>query len=350
MQKKSKIIIIIASYNVQEYWSDLMGLLSKERYDDFDLEILVVDNNSSDASVEYIESRYPDIKIIKNKENTGFVGANNIGYEYALQNNADYIYLLNQDTVITPGFLQPLYDFAIENKFGSLQSQLNLWPEKEKINTVGNVIHYLGFGFGKNSGKKDKHKKKIKKIHYASGAGVFVSMKALDKLGHLFDETMFMYLEDLDLGWSLNILGYDNYLVPASKIYHKYEFQRAMSQLHWFERNRLWVMLKNYKLGTLLIIFPAWILMEMGQIFFAIINKRFLQKLKSYTWLFSFWQWRLLTAKRKIIQSKRKRKDRKIVYKFSGRILFQPLDSLPLKIANIFFGIYWWLIKNIIFW
>ena len=67
MQKKSKIIIIIASYNGQEYWSDLMGLLSKERYDDFDLEILVVDNNSSDASVEYIESRYPDIKIIKNR-------------------------------------------------------------------------------------------------------------------------------------------------------------------------------------------------------------------------------------------------------------------------------------------
>lgn len=350
MQIKNKIIIIIASYNGQEYWSDLMRLLSKEKYDDFDLEILVVDNNSSDKSVEYLEKNYPEIKIIKNKENTGFVGANNIGYEYAVQNKADYIYLLNQDTIISPGFLQPLYDFAKENKFGTLQSQLNLWPDKDKINTNGNVIHYLGFGYGNDSGKKDKGKDRIKKIHYASGAGVFVSMEALAKLGHLFDETMFMYLEDLDLGWSLNILGYQNYLVPASKIYHKYEFKRGMSKLEWFERNRLWVMLKNYKIGTLLIIFPAWFLMEIGQIFFAITNKRFLQKLKSYGWLFSFPQWRLLVAKRKAIQSKRQISDRQVVYKFSGRILFQPLDSVLLKVANLFFGIYWWIIKNFIFW
>lgn len=350
MQTKNKVIVIIASYNGREYWSDLMSLLTRETYDDFDLEILLVDNNSSDGSASFIENNYPEVKVIRNPENTGFVGANNIGYEYAIQQGADYIYLLNQDTIITPGFLQPLYDFACENKFGSLQSKLNLWPDKDKINTVGNVIHYLGFGFGKDSGKKDKQKHKIKKIHYASGAGVFISMEALKKLGHLFDETMFMYLEDLDLGWSFNILGYENYLIPDSQIYHKYEFQRGMSKLNWFERNRLWVMLKNYRIGTLLLIFPAWLLMELGQIFFAITNKRLGQKLKGYIWLFSFRQWRLLLAKRKAIQNKRVLSDRKIVYKFSGRILFQPLDSLPLKIANIFFGSYWWLIKNFIFW
>ena len=62
---------------------------------------------------------------------------------------------------------------------------------------------------------------------------------------------MFMYLEDLDLGWSLNLLGYDNYIIPESIIYHKYEFKKGIKQIYWFERNRLWIILKNYKLKTL---------------------------------------------------------------------------------------------------
>ena len=350
MLKKNKVIIIIASYNGQNYWPGLMPLLSQEKYHDFDLEILVVDNNSSDQSVAYLRENYPEVKLIVNKENTGFVGANNIGYQYAVQQKADFIYLLNQDTVIESGFLQPLYDFAKQNKFGSLQSKLRLWDKQDRINTIGNAIHFLGFGFSKKSGQVDDNKQKISQINYASGAGVFISMAALRDLGGLFDETMFMYLEDLDLGWSLQLLGYDNYLIPESIIYHKYEFTRGMKHLHWFERNRIWTMLKNYKLPTLIMILPACLIMEIGQLFFALMNKRFWQKIRAYSFLLSPRQLRVLLKKRKYIQAKRKRSDRQVVYKFSGRILFQPLDSVLLKISNFVFGFYWLLIKNFIFW
>jgi GT2 family glycosyltransferase len=350
MLEKNKVIIIIPSYNGQDYWPGLMPLLSQEKYHDFDLEIVVVDNNSSDDSVVYLRENYPEIKLIINEENTGFVGANNIGYQYAKKQGADFIYLLNQDTVIESGFLQPLYDFAKQNKFGSLQSKLKLWGKEDRINTIGNAIHFLGFGFGKKSGQIDDNKQKISEINYASGAGVFISMKALQDLGGLFDETMFMYLEDLDLGWALQLLDYDNYLIPDSVVYHKYEFNRSMKHLRWFERNRLWTMLKNYKIGTLILIFPAWLLMELGQFFFALLNKRFWQKIRSYSFLLSPPAWKILSKKRKYIQSKRQRSDRQIVYKFSGRILFQPLDSFLLKISNFIFGFYWLLIKNFIFW
>jgi len=159
-----------------------------------------------------------------------------------------------------------------------------------------------------------------------------------------------MYLEDLDLGWSLSMLGYDSYLIPNSIIYHKYEFKRGMQLLTWFERNRLWVMLKNYKLGTLLLILPAWLVMELGQIIFALMNKRLWQKIKSYYFLFSPSQIKILIKKRRYIQSKRIRSDRQVVGKFTGLILFQPLDMWPLKIANIFFFIYWQIIKLFILW
>ena len=351
MSKKSKIVVIVVSYNGQKYWPDLKPLLSKERYDDFDVEILIVDNNSKDNSVAYLEKNYPQIEIIKNKENSGFVGANNIGYQYALRHGADFIYLLNQDTVITPGFLQPLYNFAKDNsRIGSLQSKIKLWPDKHKLNTVGNAIHFLGFGYGVDSGCVDKENHIPEKIGYASGAGVFVSMRALRDLGNLFDETMFLYLEDLDLGWQLSMFGFDNYLVPDSVIYHKYEFDRSMRNYYWFERNRLWNMLKNYKLATLILIFPAWLLMEFGQLFYAILKGRLGLKFRSYAWLLSTRQWKILKAKRRFMQRKRKRSDREVVYHFKGRILFQPLASPLLILANIILNAYWLIVKQFIFW
>lgn len=350
-EAKDKVIVIIVSYNSKQYWPDLLPQLVKEQYDEFAWQILVVDNNSSDGSADYIEERYPSIKVIRNQDNLGFVGGNNIGYNYAKQQGADYIYLLNSDTIITPGFLQPLYHFAKEHKYvGSLQSKLKLWPAKDRINSLGNAIHFLGFGYVSHLNQIDKGYQEIKKINYASGAGVFLSMKALNKQGHLFDETMFMYSEDLDLGWSLSLLGYDNYLIPDSVIYHKYEFSRGMRQYYWFERNRLWVILKNYKLGTLLLITPACLLMELGQLFFAVKNRTFFKKIKAYSFLVSPPQLRILFKKRKYLQSRRVRSDRQVAGRFSGLILFQPLDSWVLKIANVFFFIYWRIIKLFIFW
>src|SRR3989339_1604669 len=124
MSAKDKIVIIIASYNGNKYWPSLMPLLIKEKYSQFDLEVLVVDNNSTDGSADFLEKNYPQVKVIRNSTNTGFVGANNIGYQYAKKIGAKYIYLLNQDTEVSPDFLLPLYNFAQENsRFGSLQSK-----------------------------------------------------------------------------------------------------------------------------------------------------------------------------------------------------------------------------------
>ncbi len=345
---KNKVIIIIPNYNGQKYFADLLPFLFQEKYDDFDLEIVIVDNNSDDNSLEYLENNYSKFTLIKNKKNIGYVGANNIGYKYAQKKKVDYIYLLNQDTIITKGFLQPLYNFAQENKFGSLQSKIKLYPQKDKINSLGNIIHFLGFGYAEKFQKIDNNKQNIKKINYSSGAGVFISMSALKDLGYLFDETMFMYLEDLDLGWSLNILGYDNYLIPESVIYHKYEFDKGMKQIYWFERNRLWIILKNYKLSTLFLILPAYLIMEFGQLFYAIKHKYFIQKLRSYNFLFSSKQLKILKEKRKYIQKKRKISDRKIFNSFSGKILFQPLESKALQSANFFFNIYYKVIRLLI--
>jgi len=345
---KNKIIIIIPSYNGIKYFKDLLPSLAREKYNDFDLEIVIVDNNSTDSSIEYVENNYPQFTLIKNKENSGYVGANNIGYEYAKKKKVDYIYLLNQDTIVENGFLQPLYNFAINNTFGSLQSKLRLHPDKEKINSLGNIIHYLGFGYTDQCYQLDNNNQEIKKINYSSGAGVFISMKVLEDLGYLFDETMFMYFEDLDLGWSLNILGYDNYIIPESIVYHKYTASKNIKLEYWIARNRLWVMLKNYKISTSALILLPFLLMEIVQILYSIKNKYFIQKLRSYGFLFSRKEFKLLKKKRKYIQNKRKRSDREIFKTFSGKIVYQEVNGLALQIGSFFFNIYFNIIKLII--
>nr|MBP9802642.1 glycosyltransferase [Patescibacteria group bacterium] len=129
MQTKDKIIIVIPSFNGLDYLRGLLPQLAQENYADFDLEIVIVDNASTDDSVSFIKNNFPQFILLENKENTGYVGANNLAYDYAKKVAAKYIYLLNQDTVITTGFLQPLYDYASQNKFGTLQSKINLWPD-----------------------------------------------------------------------------------------------------------------------------------------------------------------------------------------------------------------------------
>jgi hypothetical protein len=109
-------------------------------------------------------------------------------------------------------------------------------------------------------------------------------------------------------------------------------------------------MLKNYKVGTMILIFPAWLLMEIAQLFYAMRNSHLKDKLKSYSFLFSKNQRQILFSQRRNIQSKRERGDRQIFGNFTGLILFQPLNSLSLRIANIIFFIYFKVIKLFIFW
>ena len=142
----------------------------------------------------------------------------------------------------------------------------------------------------------------------------------------------------------------ENYLLPESVVYHKYKFDRSMRQYYWFERNRLWTMLKNYKVSTMILIFPAWLLMELAQLFYALKNSHLKDKLRSYNFLFSKNQRSILFSQRRLIQTKRKRSDLQVVSHFTGRILFQPLNSLALRIANIIFFVYWQVVKLFIFW
>lgn len=328
----SKIFIIIVSYNGRKYLPALFEGLAKQT---IKAEIILVDNNSTDgATLDY------PAYIIRNGENLGFARGNNIGIEYALANGADYVVLLNQDTRVEPDWLEKIINKMEQDKsVACAQSLILMWPDKEKINSAGNEIHFLGFGFS-------NRQKTAGEVTYCSGAACVFSAEALKKVG-LFDDKLFMYQEDLDLGWRFRLAGYKNVLVPETIVYHEYRYSQAKYKYYYMERNRHWVNLKNYRLRTLILILPAMMIMELGIWFFAVINGWWPEKIKGYFDLIRNLPY--IIKKRREVQRLRIVSDREITKMFVAKIWYQEISNPLLNyLGNPLMEAYWLIVKYLI--
>jgi hypothetical protein len=125
--------------------------------------------------------------------------------------------------------------------------------------SAGNMLNIFGFGYAREKGKKDQNQfNKIEEIGYASGTCLFTSSAVLKKVG-LFDPFIFLYHDDLDLGWRASQLGIKSYYVPASIIYHaeSYSLRWNAEKFYWLERNRKYCLLTHYSKQTYSKIFPT---------------------------------------------------------------------------------------------
>ena len=260
----------------------------------------------------------------------------------------DYLVLLNDDTIVEPDWLARLITLAeSDEKIAAVQAKLLLWPERTLINSYGNALHFLGFGYCNLYRQPDRAGESFE-VPYPSGGAVAIKMSALEKIG-LFDNQLFMYHEDVDWGWRLRLIGYKILLEPKAIVYHKYNFTKASYKYYYMERNRLMVVMKNFKLATLIIFLPMGLLMELGIFFFAIKNGWIKEKFSGYWWLVKNLSY--ILAERRKIQKSRVIKDREILKLFTGMIKFQDVDNLILtKLANPLLAAYFWLCKKIIFW
>jgi GT2 family glycosyltransferase len=346
-----KIAIIIVNYNGREYINDCLGSLLVLDYPKEDYKIFFVDNASADDSVNFVSHNFSQVEIIVNKENLGFAEGNNVAIRKALAENFDYLMLINQDTISEPDFLKKLVAAAESGKqIAAVQPRIMLYPEKDKVNSLGNSIHYLGFGFSSGGYQKFANNLEPKEIAYASGAAVLFKKEALEKVG-LFDPDFFMYHEDLDLGWRLRMAGYKILVVPSAVIFHKYQFSKSIQKYYFMERNRLICLLENYKLATLVLIFPAWLVMEIGLFLFSLKSGFWREKLRVYGYFFKLNVWRKILRIRRFRRTIRAREDKEIVKFFTGKIEFQEIDNWLLKkIANPVFNLYWRIVKFFIFW
>jgi len=247
MSKNPLVSVIVLNYNAGELLLNCIESIKKSAYKN--LEIIVVDNISTDKSQEICKEKYPDIKLIQNDENFGYCEGNNIGIREA---KGDYIIILNPDTIVESNWVEEL--ISAYNKFGEglYQPKILSLDKTEILQSTGNMLHIFGFGFAKDKGKNDNLvETDIKKIGYASGTCLFTSRNVLEKVG-LLDSFLFLYHDDLDLGWRASQIGINSYYVPKSKIYHveSYSLKWSAKKFYWLERNRKYCLLTHYSKNT----------------------------------------------------------------------------------------------------
>lgn len=352
MNKKIAIILINYKYYAKRFLKESYDSLAKINYPKEKYRIYIVDNVTTPETVNLCKELAPEAIIIPSKGN-GWGHANNVGVQKAIEDGYDdYFFFANMDTEFHSDFLiEAVKAYESDDKIGIVQSKLLLHPPvngEYMLNSKGNTITFLGFGYCAGDGKKDDTKNEIVDIVSAAGAGILISKKLFLKIGKC-DESYFMYHDDIEISFKIKTIGYRLVLAPKSIIYHKHEFGRSIRQIYYMERNRLRFLLEFFKIKTLIIIFPAWLFMEIGMLPYSILNKWFLTKLKVYYYFLNPKNIFLIYKKRKFIQNLRKVNDKKITQGMSGVIAFQQIENFVLNyIANPFFKLYWKIAKKFI--
>ena len=342
------VFVVVITHNGEK---DIDCFLDTYRaYTPGNVPLIVVDNASSDRTLDIVREQYSDAVIVQNTINRGYAGGAREGMDYALSHGAEYVAVVNQDVQFSERWLDELIEYLDTHpKCAAVQPRIMMYPETDIINSYGNAQHYLGFGYTLGYKNTLYSCENGKELATCSGAAVLFRSSSLRDVGHI-DERYFMYYEDSDLSWRLRLRGYSLALCCGSTVFHRYEFSRSIQKFYFMERNRLILMMTNYSLKTLLLIAPMMIVMEAGMIAYSLLGtllgKRdgltLKEKARSYCYFFRPSTLRYLAQKRSTVQGSRRVSDKEIVRVFVDVVEFQDIDNVILrKIANPLTRWYW---------
>jgi len=248
--KNPLISILVLNCNGKHLLKPCLESIFKQNFTDY--ELIVVDNNSNDGSIQYIKENFPNITLIENSKNLGFAGGNNMGIKAC---SGEWIFFLNNDTILEKNCLEFLAKH-IENR---KNEQLVFMPlmlkadSPEFIDSAGDMLYPWGYAYRYNNVPANKFLESKEIALACCGAAMF-NRELIEKLNG-FDEDFFLYYEDVDLSLRARHLGAKIWLVPQAKVFHKGSAtvgKKTPSRLYYIERNRFFAKLKNFPLSTLI--------------------------------------------------------------------------------------------------
>lgn len=348
-----KVGIILVNYKdyANKYLITCRDSLRTQTYVNF--QIYLVDNASSFESVEYLTGVYPEATILTRLDGN-YCAANNLGMTTAIKNGCDYLVAANMDTEFDSNWLKELVAaLDINQDAGVAQSLILLDPKNEAehrdplINTAGNLIHFLFFGFT-SCYRQKKSELKIEnysEISYASGCSFIVRPEVYTEIGG-YNEDYYMYHDDLDISLKARLAGYKIIIATKSEVFHKYEFERSVRMLYYMERNRILSYFSFYSISYLILLAPLFIIMSLGMGLFAIKSGWFKTKLEVDLYFLKISTWRLIKKNRLQLKEITKKSPSVLRRTFVGMIEFQEIDNKVLKyLVNPVFNFCWQLIK-----
>jgi len=252
-----KIAIVVLTWNKASDVMECLESLTGLNYPDY--EIIVVDNHSTDNTVEEVRKKYPGHTLIVNSSDLGYAGGNNAGLKYALGKEFKYIFVLSNDTKADPDCLRELVIIMEgDTSIGAAGPVIHDYYNTDQIILSGDKISWITGKLMYNRINKLSFNETAVEMRYLNGSAVLFRTEVL-KLTGIFDEKYFLFYEDADLSLRIRQSGYKAVLAAASKIYHK-ESQAtgwiySPVALYYGTRNRLLFMKKySSKLSWMLFI------------------------------------------------------------------------------------------------
>lgn len=240
--KQPLVYIILLNYNGYKDTIECIQSLEAINYTNY--KILIIDNCSTDNSLNILQKKFPQYIVLETNENIGFAGGNNFGIKFAFDNNADYVLLLNNDTIVEKNFLYELVNSSEQEsqlavtigKIYYFNENRRIWYAGGKVNEYkGNSIH---FGYNQiDNGCYDEEKY----VEFATGCCLLISRDIFLKVGFL-NEDYFLYYEDTDYCYKIRNEGINIKYCPTSIIYHKISSSTGRKSYlfqYYYFRNRL---------------------------------------------------------------------------------------------------------------
>lgn len=260
LNNMQRVAVVIVNWNGKKDTLECLASLEK-------VKSIIVDNGSTDGSVEAIAQKYPNVEIIRNSTNLGFTGGNNVGIKKVLDDGAEFVWLLNNDTTVDKDALEKLVEVFEDQSVGIAGSKIYFFPGREfhkdryKKSDPGRVIWYAGglidwdnmYASHRGVDEVDHGQyDRVEEIPFVTGCSMMVRKEVFEKIG-LLDENFFAYLEDLDFCLRAKRAGYKLMYVPGSVVWHKNAGSSGVgSAIHqyYMTRNRLLVGMRYAPLRT----------------------------------------------------------------------------------------------------
>lgn len=247
----SKIGIIVLNWNGKEDTIKCLRSLQKLTYPN--VEIILVDNGSTDGSQDYFKAHFPNCTLLETGENLGYAGGNNVGIIYGLKRTVEYFFILNNDTVVDPGIIEAFLEgFKTYPNAGILGGKIYLMSEPDRFDHFGGKWNRRRLDFdyvGYRQLDDKKNWEEAQDLDYVCGAGIMVHRSVFQEIG-LFDDRFFLFWEETDFCFRAKRAGFAVMSCPKALFWHKVSASFTGGKAHttyFFWRNRLFWIERNFK-------------------------------------------------------------------------------------------------------
>ena len=303
-------------------------------------ETVVVDNGGGGPEIEEARDR-DGVRVLDAGRNLGYAAGCNLG---AGVTTGDVLVFLNPDTVVAPGALERLAATVEDPAIGIAMARLRLLDRPELLNSSGSEVHVSGISWAGGYGEPAESVSELRDVPAPSGAAMAIRADTFRKLGGFTDE-LFMYQEDLLLGWKARLAGLRVVIEPGADVYHDYEFGRNVAKHYLLERNRLVFVLSSYSPRLLLLLSPVLVSTELAMTVLAAKEGWFRDKLRGWAWCARNARW--LARQRRETQGLRRVPDRDLAPLLSAT-LSPAMISVPAaaRAGNRLVETYWRLVRR----